>query len=360
MPRALGVVALLILAIGGAGNVLARPAIAPVAIATPFPGEVAFEVVGRTDYRGDSLAAYGYLSAVHGLEPASPFVDPAAPSEVTARFAYAGELSASVRTVSDALAVVSAEGELTLSLLEGAGASFDDPESFSGGVPIATLDVRLEDVVQVEGTDALVAGEAELTQTSAEPFALDGEEFRFGHVGLEERLLVTGTGTIDDPATATGTVSVAGQAVVTRRIDPTPAPPASPTAAPVAGCEGVAEWLAAASARLERRSAIAALVDEATIDAVDAAQLRELAAEFGEIAAAQRDEDVPDAASAANRLLVTVFSTDARGLTLLVAAASAQDEAAFEPGRAVLRDGNDLAARASEQLTGLAADCDIG
>ena len=73
-------------------------------------------------------------------------------------------------------------------------ASWDDPGSFAAGEPVAEYSIRLLDTLQRQapGVGVLV-GDGQLTQETAAEFSLDGERYRFGVVGIAQRLRYVGS-----------------------------------------------------------------------------------------------------------------------------------------------------------------------
>lgn len=340
-------------------------AIAQVEIGAGPVGEPSLRFVGINEYRESSIVLYGYLTSVIGLDQALIFSDPDAPSETTARFTYVGEIAVTGLSEFGALTEVRGSGILKFYLDDG-GADFGDPASFADGTAIATTQLRLEDTLQIQAPAlGLTVGDEELTQVAVEPFTLAGERYRFGHVGLRERLVFTGAETRIDPASPAVVISLSGSVVVTHR-EPQPAGEQNSEATPTGetltsdDCTAVEAWLAETVAHIERASAIDDDISQDTIaDSLDAEALRAFATELSEIAAVQRGTEVPTAVMATNRLLVTAFSTYSRGANLLAVGVTDQDELSVARGRETIQDGDDLVARATTEISQLEAACEI-
>jgi len=358
LPAALVLVTLVVATRAG-GAVAPRAQEAPAEGGAAPVGEVSFRFVGRQEYRPAAFLAYGYLSAMSGVEPDRLFVDPDAPAAATARLTYVAETRATTQPAGDGSFVVDGVGTLTVFLSERGGAAFDDPGSFAGGVPIATADIRVRDLVHQAANGVTIAtSEADLTHTTAEPFTLGPDRYRLGHVGLRQRWRATGVAG-GDGGLAGAPLAVAGVVVTTQRAGPSAG--ASPVATPpAAACPGVAAWLEQTAARVARAASLRATISpDLTVEAADADALGALATELAELAAAQR-ADVPADATAANRLPLAALSTYARGADLAAIAAAAADGATFAQALDILGDGDNLAARAAAATDEVAAACDGG
>lgn len=117
--------------------------------------------------------------------------------------------------VRDIFALNSA-GYITFYYQETPSASFDDPESFTDGIPIATAMLRLQDILNVQSPNRGVAvGNGDFTITSGEPFTIGDETIRFGRPDVVQRITTFGEGLRTDPITPCSTVLLAGNAVDT-------------------------------------------------------------------------------------------------------------------------------------------------
>jgi len=90
---------------------------------------------------------------------------------------------------------------------------------------------------------------------------------------------------------------------------------------------------------------------------VDADAVRDAAARVAALGQTQRGLAVPEAATDANRLVVTALSTYARGLEVVANAATARDAALLAQGQSVFADGDQLLRRAAETVNALAGTC---
>ena len=106
-------------------------------------------------------------------------------------------------------------GQLTVHLLSAGGASFDRPESFKSGTPVASFDLDLQDILSVvmpgKGVPTLAGS---MRQTAAEMLPGSSPPRRFGRVGSRARLLATGVGTLVDPVTLNAELEMAGNWVL--------------------------------------------------------------------------------------------------------------------------------------------------
>ena len=96
---------------------------------------------------------------------------------------------------------------------------------------------------------------------------------------------------------------------------------------------------------------------EGDLATLDADAVRQAAAEVAALGQTQRGIAAPEAAVAANRLVVTALSTYARGLEVIANAAAEQDADLLAQGQSVLADGGQLLQRAEETVSALASAC---
>jgi hypothetical protein len=299
---------------------------------------------------------------VIGLERSLLFTDAdAAPSPQTARFTYAGSVSNATRVDRADVTSTAGDGVLRIYVNDAAGASWEDSGSFAAGEPVAEYAIRSVETLhrQAPGVGVLV-GEGRLTQETAEELALDGERYRFGAVGIAQRLRYVGS-QLGGNASAgmlavglTGSASVLGREVIAINVGTPAATPATATQE----CLQLRPWLgqtldALSQARLHGAKSRV----EADLATLDADTVRDAATEVAALGQAQRAIAAPEEAVAANRLVVTALSTYARGLEVVTNAAAAQDPALLTQGEAVLADGDQLLQRAEETVTTLANTC---
>jgi len=322
--------------------------------------------VGRNQYGAGSILLIGYLSSIVGLDSSGPYASSTA-SLQSARFTYTAEVA--IDATRNRADVTSTEGSGSLRIYfdEAAGASWDDPESFSDGQLVAEYALNLRDTLQRQapGVGVLV-GDGRLTQATAEEFSIGSDQMRFGRVGIEQRFQYVGAqiagagGGAPPLATVTGLITITGrESLAAQIVDPrAPRVPATPRPQGT-GCAQLQPWLEQTGQSLEQALAFGAIVDDAaTLDGLDPATLDQAAADVAALAAAQREIEAPENGIAANRLVVTAISTYARGLGSVATAAAAQDADLFTQGKSALRDGVGLIGRASDAVAALAAQCD--
>jgi hypothetical protein len=341
--------------------------LAPVEIGAGPIREQALGFTGRHLYSRESVELFGYLTAVIGLEGDLIFTDAGtAPSLQTARFTYAGSVAIASRSDHADVTTIGGDGVLRIYLRasDAAGASWDDPASFTAGEPVAAYALRLSETLQRQapGVGVLV-GEGELTQESAAELALDGERYRFGAVGIPQRLHYVGAPLGGETAPGTLAVGLTGSASVIARdaiAVNVGAPAATPMAeaAPAQECPELQPWLGQTRDTLSQAQALGSGAgvgnDRADLDA-DA--VRNAATAVAALGQTQRGLEAPQAAVAANRLVVTALSTYARGLEVVANAAAAQDPDLLAQGQAVLADGDQLLQRAAESVGALVGAC---
>ena len=323
---------------------------------------------GRNVYSGDSVELFGYLTAVIGLERDLLFTNAdaaARPSLETARFTYAGSIPNATRSERADVTTTTGDGVLRIYLHENdaAGPSWDDPGSFARGEPVAEYSIRLVDTLQRQAPGfGVLVGDGQLTQDTAVEFSLDGERYRFGAVGIAQRLRYVGSplGGASPGVLAVGlagSTSVLAREAIAVNVGASEATPAVATAA-AEECPQLQPWLMqtrdALSQAEARRATAAAEGDLATLDA-DA--LRQAAAEVAALGQTQRSTAPPQAAVEANRLVVTALSTYARGLQVIANAAAAQDLDLLTQGQSVLADGGQLLQHADQIIDALASTC---
>ena len=339
--------------------------LAPVEVGAGPIREQSLGFTGRNLYSGESVELFGYLTAVIGLERSLLFTDAdAAPSPQTARFTYAGSVSNATRVDRADVTTIAGDGVLRIYLNDAAGASWDDPGSFAAGEPVAEYAIRSVETLhrQAPGVGVLV-GDGQLTQETAEELALDGERYRFGAVGIEQDLRYVGSPLAGDAEPGilavglTGSASVVSREAIAVNVG---APAATPVPATTVAdeCPELQPWLSQTLDALSQAQALGTGAgvggDLATLDA-DA--VRDVANQVATLGQTQRGLEAPEAAAAANRLVVTAMSTSARGLEVIATAATAQDADLLTQGQAVLADGDQLLQRAEESVSALASAC---
>jgi hypothetical protein len=333
----------------------------PAEVGAGPPGDRAFAIVGRTVYQPDGVQLYGYLNAVIGLDPALLFVD-AAPAAGSARFTFSAEIPGAQTSVRADLTTIAGEGTLRIFLDDGAGAAWDEPDSFADGQAVAEFALQLQDSVQRQAPSVgVMVGEERLTQLTAGEFSMDGANYRFGSDGIEGRLRLVGAVIGADTAQPL-TVDLAGTASVTRReTTPVrlagPGTPTPPLTTLASKCPTLEPWLGETRQRLAQATALGEGAnvsgDLATVDP----GAREAAAVGSTLAQSQRQANAPPGVAQANQLAVTALSTLARGLRGISDAASAQDTELLAESQSVLMDGERLLDRARAAIDELSLAC---
>lgn len=179
-----------------------------------------YQFAGQIEQDGFEFTGFGYIYDVQGMDPSELFDDPINTSEKTARITYHATATLTSRAiVTDATRGVFAldsAGIITFYYQETPSASFDDPDSFANGIPIATATLRMQDILNVQSPNRGVAvGHGDFTITSVESFTFGEETVRFGRPGAVQRISTFGEGLRTDPITPRSTVLLAGNAVDT-------------------------------------------------------------------------------------------------------------------------------------------------
>jgi hypothetical protein len=347
---------------------LARQAddVAPIEVAAGPIREQSLGFTGRNVYGGESVELFGYLTTVIGLERDLLFTDTdAAPSLETARFTFAGTVPIASRTDRADISTITGEGALRIYLHgnEASGSSWDDPASFAGGEPVAEYAIRILDTLhrQAPGVGVLV-GDGQLTQETAAEFSIDGERYRFGAVGIPQRLRYVGA-PLDSAspgvlaAGLTGSASVLAREAIAVNVGASAASPVAATTT-AAECPELQPWLSQTRDALRQTEAHGATAGmEGDLSTLDADALRQAEAEVTALGQTQRGLEAPETAVGANRLVVTALSTYARGLQVIANAAADQDPDLLTQGQSVLADGGQLLQRADETVSALASAC---
>lgn len=187
-------------------------------VGIPQSGERALEIVGRIQQDGPAFAEAGYVTHIHGVDDALLFTegDPTLRSEKTARFTFVSSAQLTSRSVLGNIFVINATGKTDIYFSPTGGASFDNPASFTVGKHVATLEGGYQNILNVVAPNLGIAtGVADLVQTFAEPFVLEGRPQVLGRRGLLQRCFYTGQGTRTDPAGPRATTVYGGHTVVT-------------------------------------------------------------------------------------------------------------------------------------------------
>lgn len=193
-------------------------------VGTARPGLNGYEFIGKIDQEGINFVGYGYIYAMRGLETSQMFTDPLNPSEATARFTYYATSNLTARAIlTDAmrgLFTLNSTGTITFYLQPSPSATFTDPLSFAGGVPIAVASLRYQDMLNVIGPNrGLVVGSGEFIQSSATPFTLSGNSYRFGREQMIQRISTYGDAVRTDAIIPRSSVLLSGNSVDTGQRD---------------------------------------------------------------------------------------------------------------------------------------------
>jgi len=325
-------------------------------VGTGTGGEPWYRFVARYEFSASTPSIYGYLTSVAGLTDDRLFVPGGGRSAATARLTFRAGLEPRDTADTESVSVLTSQGQLTVYLSDGQ-ATFDDPASFAAGDAVATATIVLTDVVDRASCDAVVlSGEAAFVIATNEPFTLGSGEVRFGEPNREITWTYSGIGA-DSLDEASMVVDIAGMAT---GLDLASGPVAgTPAATPATnGCVGFSEWLSDSMSRANQTAELRALAPETlSVASGDATALRAQAERLATMSQDQRAVQVPVVALAANRLLVTTFSTYARGMDLAATAVASGDEASLDQALTILATGDDLADRASALIAELSTVC---
>jgi hypothetical protein len=197
---------------------MAAPAQAVNEVGVAAAGRNAIEFTGHIDQEGTHFTAYGYLTHIAGITTTLLYTDnnPLTSTAATARFTFSGTAELTSRSVVSNVFTIIAEGNLTYYFNENGGADFADPASFAEGIPIAAGDIRIQNILTVIGPNVgMTNGNIAFDQNSTAPFTLEGNQYRLGRNGLQERLEFTGLGNRLEPVLPRAIIVVAGNAIVT-------------------------------------------------------------------------------------------------------------------------------------------------
>jgi len=187
------------------------------AVGLPGAGRVAWHFVGQIDQDGTDFTAYGFLTRVDGLDESALFTADDR-NEDTAVFSVVMESSEATRTKLNNVTVVDVNGSATIYFDENPSRTFGDPDTFRRGTEVVNGTVTGQNILNIDPENrdkGVAAASAEVRQTSAARFELDGEERQFGREGLVERLTLSGEGVRTDATVPRSVIEVAGTMVVT-------------------------------------------------------------------------------------------------------------------------------------------------
>jgi hypothetical protein len=218
-----GALALLVLLLAASGlrpptpgRVTTAAAATPVLVGADLPGVNLYEFVGRVDQTEFAFVGYGYVSYLRGLDNDQIFSDPLNPSETTAHFTYYSTATLTSRAVISSVFALDSVGPVTFYYQATPSATFDDPQSFAAGTPIATGVIRYQNILSVQAPNQGISnGIGEFVQQTASPFTLGSTEYQFGQPGLVERMTTFGQATRTDAILPRSFVVLAGNAVDT-------------------------------------------------------------------------------------------------------------------------------------------------
>ena len=168
----------------------------------------------QTGVAGEAFAAYGYLTRAQGTTDSDLFAG-TIHNETTALFTAYAAGSLVQRTLDRSVHSLDIEGTLTIYQRITAGASFNTPDSFRVGLPVARFDLTLQDILTVfvpgRGIPTLTGG---MRQTLADRLVGPPVGRRFGRMGSRARFFATGIGDLVDPVTLNAFLEMAGNWVV--------------------------------------------------------------------------------------------------------------------------------------------------
>ena len=176
-------------------------------VGTAVKGVNAVEYIGVIQQVGPQFSAIGYLTYVHGLDPADLFTDPVVHDASTARFTFSSSAGIVSRAQVGTVTQLGGIGNMTIYFNELGGADFNDSASFSSGLEIAAFDARYQNILAVIAPNQGVAsGTADAVQRTAHSFVLNGNRLMFGHPQLPQHLTIFGGATrsqADPPVSTT-------------------------------------------------------------------------------------------------------------------------------------------------------------
>lgn len=168
-------------------------------IGVPRVGQNALEFIGHIEQTGFTVNVYGYLTNVAGISPEMLFatgINPFFRDQASARITFTLTGGGTSRNQYEGIFVNTASGVLTLYYSETpVAASFEDPASFSRGTPIATFDLNLQTILNVQEPNVgVLYAPVDATQTSATAFTIDGATYTLGQSGLLYHMVLFGQG----------------------------------------------------------------------------------------------------------------------------------------------------------------------
>jgi hypothetical protein len=157
------------------------------------------ELIGRIDQQLFNSITYGYVTHVSGLAPELLFsaeTDPLLRGEATARITFYGTGNSTTRSVYENIFASSVPLELTFYYSEApVAASFDNPESFQAGTPIAVQTIRMQTLLNVQEPNVgVLMGDGEGIQSQTVAFTLSGTSYSLGHNGMVQEFNLFGQG----------------------------------------------------------------------------------------------------------------------------------------------------------------------
>lgn len=217
---ALLVVALAPTAATAGGTATPTQAPSPTVIGTPLSGQNAMEFIGTGRDSAAGIMPVGYFTHIDGLPDDLLFSDPAARSEATARFTFAGVPAAGSRIILGSLASSSGTATVTFYYNATPAGNFNDPSSFTRGQPIAVYAVRTHSVLHILAPisaagpgKALINAVGDVVQNQANPFAVQGHAYVLGSVGQRLRLSAQGDAVVAQVNPPQASVVLAGELV---------------------------------------------------------------------------------------------------------------------------------------------------
>ncbi len=186
-------------------------------VGQPAAGKVAWRFVGHLDQNGGDFSGYGYLTQIDGLNDSQLYSSAGQQGEQTARFTVVITSHLTSRSKLQNVTIVNTSGTATVYYNDQPAGNFADPSSFAKGTAIAQAGVDGQNVLNINPNNrdqGIAAATAQLSQTSATGFKVDGTSHQFGRSGLVERMALNGEGTRTDPATPKSLIEVAGDIIV--------------------------------------------------------------------------------------------------------------------------------------------------
>lgn len=163
------------------------------------PNQHAFEMVGKIDQMLFTSTAFGYVNYVSGMPIEDLFGENASPllrGEADAHITFYGTGTTSSRSVFENIFQSTVPIEVTFYYHDTpAGASFEDAESFKSGTPIATFNIRMMIILNVQEPNVgVLMGVGESTQTLAEAFTVKDIAYTLGGTDMMYNFNLFGQG----------------------------------------------------------------------------------------------------------------------------------------------------------------------